>query len=224
MVNVRVHSLEGIGAVGDMPQGTEIDPFDQVFKTDIPRRDKFLSRLFGLFSEEVVQVWCDHPGSPYLNRGRPTLYEPGDPKERSTLDFLLESGDGRIYVAELKCELEFDNYRYLRLEHPGQLAHHTGRAFRRFLQFAKNPRSLNVRIAGKDHTADGAILVWGAITDEGREAVMKATGLADVLSVEHMIADLNQWKPEGWTALVDERRRWSSALFDYLNGTSTSES
>lgn len=202
-----------------MPPGTEIGPFEQVFKTDVPRRDKFLSRLFGLFSEEVVRMWCAHDASPYLDLGRPTLYEPEDPKERSTLDFLLESGDGRTYVAELKCELEYDNYRYLRLEHPGQLAHHTGRAFRRFLQFAKNPRSLNVRVAGKAHRADGAILVWGAITDEGREAAMKATDLADVLSVEAMLADLNRWKPEGWATLVDERRQWSNALFDYLDGT-----
>lgn len=71
-------------------------------------------------------------------------------------------------------------------------------------------------LAGKD-AFDGEI--ENAITEEGREAVIEATGLTDVLSVEAMIADLDRWKPEGWTRLVDDRRQWSNALFDYLDGT-----
>lgn len=218
---MRVQSLEGIRVLDDMPQGTEIGPFEQVFKMDVPRRDKFLSRLFGLFSEEVVRTWCAHEASPYSDLGRPTLADPST-GTWSTLDFTFRRGEsksGSTFVGELKCELEYGNYRYLRLEHPEQLEHHTGRAFQRTMQFAADPQSLNVRIAGKAHQADGAILVWGAISDEGRSLVMEATGVADVLSVENMIADLNQWKPEGWTTLVDERRQWSNALFDYLDGT-----
>ena len=32
--------------------------FEQVFPSDSLRRDNFLGRLFGIFSEEVVRAWC----------------------------------------------------------------------------------------------------------------------------------------------------------------------
>jgi len=35
--------------------------------------------------------------------------------------------DGRRYVAEQKSELAFEAYRYLRLQEPVQLTHHSGR-------------------------------------------------------------------------------------------------
>ena len=205
----------------DMPKGRESGPIERVFKTNIPRRDKFLSRLFGLFSEEVVRTWCAYEASPYSDLGRPTLRDPSS-GTWSTLDFTFQRGEGnsrKVFAGELKCELEYNSYKYLRLADPGQLAHHTGQAFQLLRRFAADPQCLNLTIAGKAHRADGAILVWGAITDQGRDAVMEATGLTDVLSVEAMIADLNKWKPEGWARLINDRRQWSNALFDYLDGT-----
>ena len=61
--------------------------FEGIFKTSNPACDKYLARLFGLFSEEVVLNWCAYPTSPYENLGRPTLWVSG--KRGSTLDFTL---------------------------------------------------------------------------------------------------------------------------------------
>ena len=36
-------------------------------------RAEFLSRLFGIFSETIVQIWSEDERAPYRNLGRPTL-------------------------------------------------------------------------------------------------------------------------------------------------------
>lgn len=96
--------------------------FERFFHSSQPTRDKYLSRLFGLFSEQVVRMWCAQPDAPYEDLGRPTIREPDDSRG-STLDFTLrDRSSGQTYVAELKCELEFANYRYLQLSHADQSA------------------------------------------------------------------------------------------------------
>ncbi|HEV2128106.1 MAG TPA: hypothetical protein VGR22_05745, partial [Thermomicrobiales bacterium] len=117
-------------------------PFESFFRSREHARDTYLSRLFALFSEQVVRVWCMCPQAPYEDIGRPTLYEPGVSRG-STLDFTLrDRASGRTFVSELKCELEYDNYRYLRLTHASQLAHPTSTAFQRLLLAAKEPPAL----------------------------------------------------------------------------------
>jgi hypothetical protein len=193
--------------------------FETFFRTLEPARDKYLSRLFGLFSEQVVRIWCACPQSPYADLGRPTLYIPGI-KRGHTIDFTLRNRDtGKKYVAELKCELEYENYKYLRLTHPGQLRHHTSIAFAKLLQVATNPTALDIRCKGQPISVDGAILVWGTSTSDGRNSVMAEYGFADVLSLEAMLADLQAWVPNGWSEIADRHRRWTNELFDFLGET-----
>ena len=95
-------------------------PFDSFFKTPNSPRDKYLSRLFGLFNEDVVRHWCALPETPYSDLGRPTLKLPGEARGY-TLDFTLQhKGTGQVFVSEMKCWLEYEGYRYLRL--PGQIS------------------------------------------------------------------------------------------------------
>jgi hypothetical protein len=105
--------------------------FEEVFHSDEPARDKYLSRLFALFNEQIVRLWCARTETPYTDLGRPTLYF-ADPVRRYTLDFTLRNSTGQTYVGELKCELEYDRYRYLRLTEPQQLYHHKSAAFAAF--------------------------------------------------------------------------------------------
>lgn len=82
--------------------------FEGFFHSDAPARDKFLSGLFGLFSEQVVRAWCAWPEAAYKDVGRPTLYRPGQTGGR-TIDFALRRRTtGETYAAELKCEPEYD--------------------------------------------------------------------------------------------------------------------
>ncbi len=197
--------------------------FESIFKTSNPARDKYLARLFGLFNEEVVQNWCACPTAPYENLGRPTLWISG--KRGSTLDFTLRLRDtGEIFIAEMKCWLEFDNYRYLRLVDSVQLQRIVnqklaGSAFQEFLQLAQNPTIFDVRVGSHPlpNLVCGAILIWGATSDSGRKAVIADYNFADVLSVETMLDDLHIWMPTRWTERINQLRQWSEELFAFIS-------
>lgn len=190
--------------------------FEKIFRTKDPARDKFLSRLFGLFSEEVVRHWCRYPAATYEDLGRPTIRAPGEMRGH-TLDFTLRHRQtGKIFVAEMKCELEFENYRYLRLTGAWQLQHHRGAAFQKLLRLAGEPGAFETRVGGRQVQVDGAILIWGAVTPEGRNTVIAEYGFVDVLSVEEMVNDLHRWQPTGWREEVERLRHWSQELFDSL--------
>ena len=135
----------------------------------------------------------------------------------ATLDFLLAArNDGRVFVSELKCELECQNYRYLTLTDPAQLAHHRKPAFDLLLQTAADPTTVDVKTPKGPPTLDGAILVWGDATANGRTSTMAQHGFADVLTVSSMIQDLNRWRPTEWATFIADRRRWTTDLFDGL--------
>jgi hypothetical protein len=97
----------------------------------------------------------------------------------------------------MKCELEFQNYRYLRLTGAWQLEHHRNAAFLKFLHLARHSEPYKVNVRGHEVHVDGAVLIWGSITPEGRRAVIEKYGFADVLSVEMMANDLRIWKSAG---------------------------
>lgn len=191
--------------------------FEGLFQSSDAARDNYLSRLFGIFSEDVVRIWSRDPRAPYEDVGRPTLRSATEPGF-ATLDFALRSrADGRVYVAEQKAELAFEGYRYLRLTSAGQIEHHAKtRAFAWFLDVARDPASHSVQVGGRPVDVAGAILVWGAVNGDGRRAAMSTYGFADVLSLEGILADLRAWDVPAWRTTVERYRRWSTELFDAL--------
>jgi hypothetical protein len=53
---------------------------------------------------------------------------------------------------------------------------------------------------------------------EGRQDVLKSTGIFDVLSLEEIIASMiNTGNPE-FMELVEKRSTWCKEFFDYLSG------
>lgn len=190
-------------------------PFETLFRSPVPARDKLLSRLFGIFNEEIVRIWCRCAAAPYRDLGRPTLRRQGS--AWATLDFLLASRrDNRVYVAEMKCELEYEKYKYLTLTAPSQLEHHRKQAFDLFLQAAREPSSVAVKTPEGAVPVHGAILVWGDATDTGRAATIARYGFADVLTVAAIVRDLNRWQSPEWAKFVADRRGWANELFDGL--------
>lgn len=191
--------------------------FEDVFRSPEMARDNFLSRLFGLFSEDVVRCWCRHQEAPYEDLGRPTVKLPDERSWGHTLDFTLrDRSTGKTFVAELKCEIAFENYKYIRLTTHDQLTHHQGPAFKKLLALAKDPTAADVRVAGKPMRVDGAILVWGSFEGRGRDAVMTQFGFVDVLSIESMLDNLHAWESTEWQTRVRQLGTWSKELFDYL--------
>lgn len=197
-------------------------PFRDLFRQEnaAPARGKFLSRVFGIFSETIVQIWSEDARAPYRNLGRPTLAE-SSPARNPTLDFLFECRrTGKRFVVEQKCEIEFNGFRYFTLTGPDQLSHHNKPAFAAFLAAAsgREAGSREWKVGAQRLTVDGAILIWGAVTPGGRSAVMEATGLDDVIGLDRVIAECAEWRPDAYCRLVSDRRRWCEELFTFLDG------
>lgn len=190
--------------------------FENLFRSPVPARDKLLARLFGIFNEDVVRIWSRCAGAPYEDLGRPTLRRKGS-DAWATLDFLLAARDSsRVFVAEMKCELEYENYKYLTLTDPSQLQHHRKPAFDLFLQAAADPSRVDVKTSKGPALVHGAVLVWGDATAKGRDTTIARYGFADVLTLSAMVQDLNRWHPPEWDAFIIARRRWTTDLFDGL--------
>lgn len=179
-------------------------------------RAKFLSRVFGIFSEQIVSVWASDERSPYENLGRPTI-KTGDDGRGHTLDFTLkERASGRVYVSEMKCEIEFQNFKFFVLEHASQLDHHKKPAFDAFLRAARPAVDQTIFVKGESIATDGAILIWGSVSPAGRNQAIAAKGFHDVLSVEEMCADLASWNCERYASLIEQRQNWCNELFTGL--------
>jgi len=177
-------------------------------------RGKFLARVFGIFSEEIVRIWAADARAPFEDLGRPTLHHDD---ARSTLDFTFRSREtGAVFPAELKCEIEYEGYRYFVLNDVAQLKHHSKPAFAALLAAAGRQPGLRAFVQKREVAVDGAILVWGSATAEGRSAVVSDKGFFAVLTLEDMIADLQAWKSEAFRTLVEDRRTWTNELCDAL--------
>lgn len=182
-------------------------------------RAKFLSRMLGIFSEEIVSIWARDERATYRNLGRPTLRDTSGERGH-TLDFALQCREtNRLFVAEMKCEIEYQNFRYFVLENRAQLSHHEKKpAFQKFLRCATpSDNQPLVYIAGETHDIDGAILVWGAVTDHGRKDVCTQAGISDVLSLEDICADLASWESQEFFDLLGSRLAWCAELVHGLS-------
>jgi hypothetical protein len=83
---------------------------------------------------------------------------------------------------------------------------------------AKDPAKFETRVSGHQVRVDGAILIWGAVTSEGKAEVIAEHGFADVLSVETMVNDLRQWKQGSWIKMIEQLKCWSNELYDAWSG------
>lgn len=181
-------------------------------------RGKFLSRILGIFSEEIVRIWADDERAPYRDLGRPTLKKTAD-ERGSTLDFTFQDRlTNDIFVAEMKCEIEFGQYHYLTLMDPRQLDHHTKPAFGHFKQIAREPGSYYVIVNHKPIEVSGAILIWGDVTGLGRMTVIDAYGFKNVIGLNNIISDLWSWRSQAFLNFIQARNDWSDELFKFLTG------
>lgn len=197
--------------------GDAAPPFEALFRQRDAdtARGKYLARLFGIFSETLVELWCRDERAPFENLGRPTVHHCG---AGHTLDFLFrDRRSGRTHVVEQKCEIEYQGYRYLTLTDPRQLDHHRKPAFAAFLATANGGEGPKVTLRGQATQTDGAILIWGAVDPRGRDTTLAETGLSDILALADIIADLQSWRPDAYVAFVVQRRQWAGELFDFLD-------
>src|SRR5699024_7488602 len=123
---------------------------------------------------------------------------------------------GKIYVVEQKCEIEYQNYRFMVLTDPQQLAHHNKPAFAAFLNAASPKPGYQTFVGGQEVQPHGSILVWGAATPSGRQAVIQTYGLHDVLTISSMVQDMQAWQYGPYLELIGQRQLWANELFSGL--------
>jgi hypothetical protein len=116
----------------------------------------------------------------------------------------------------MKCEIEYQNFRYFVLEHVNQLEHHKKPAFEAFLKAARPAADQMIFVGGKRITNNGAILIWGAVTPEGRDGAIKSKGFHEVLSIDEICKGLASWKCPQYTTLIEQRQKWCNELFNGL--------
>ena len=107
--------------------------------------------MFALFSEDVVRHWVGCEKAPYRDLGRPVLWDEHGSRYH-VLDFTLERrSDGAQFVAEMKCEIECEGYRYLTLKDVSQLQHRPRQGCLPEVPAPRqDPKALRVTITGKE--------------------------------------------------------------------------
>lgn len=179
------------------------------------KRDKFLSRIFGIFNEEIIRIWCNNSNSPFIDLGRPTVYD-NDGKSY-TLDFLLKDSVGNVFLTEMKCEIEYQKYKYFTLSKIEQLKHHSNkRAFQLFLEISHKPDLYKVKCNSKVIEISGSALVWGKVSEMGEQAVKHEFGLSHIISTESVVGDLVKWQDQSYFDLIEMHELWCQQLFSGL--------
>lgn len=181
------------------------------------KRDKFLSRIFGIFNEEIIRIWCANNNSPFIDLGRPTIYD--DNGKRYTLDFLLKDSDGKIFLTEMKCEIEYQKYKYFTLSKKDQLKHHRVKpAFELFLKIATKPDSFEIKCNLKKIKVSGSALIWGRVSRKDEQAIIDEYSLSHIISTESVISDLVKWQDQNYFDLIRKYELWCQQLFSGLKG------
>jgi len=133
-------------------------------------------------------------------------------------------------VAEMKCEIAYQDFRYMTLNGIDQVQRHIDeqsksgkKSFARFVEVATQPSQFKCMVtsrSGKRNEVplDGAILVWGDVSDDGRKKVADEFGFADILSVQDIINKLIKARDAEYLAFLSKRSNWCRQLFDALEG------
>lgn len=171
--------------------------------------------MLGIISEDIVRIWCKSEKSKYRDLGRPSLYNKNGSYTHITYDFTLQNKKNKeIYIAEMKCETQYDEFSYIKLDSSEQLTHHSKKAFKELLFSTRNLKEFKENYlvkVGKPKetiTIEGTILIWGSVD---RNKIKKDTELkkfTDILSLEEMVNDLNDLKNEEYEKYMEERVKW----------------
>ncbi len=192
----------------------------QLFDKSVTKRDKFLARLLGLFSEEIVHIWTRDENCRFEDLGRLTVTNL-DTSKRYTLDFTLSLKSQQPktrFVTEMKCWTEYDGYKFLNLATEKQLEKLNSPAFEVFLTMVKQPEKFAVKLSKEEIIPDGNILIWSRAEPTVIESVKQAYGLHDVLTLENIINDLVMWNSQEYQNFLNERKDWCYTLFDTFAG------
>ncbi|MTH66747.1 hypothetical protein [Paracoccus shanxieyensis] len=123
-----------------------------------------------------------------------------------------------MFVSEMKCEIEFQNFKFFTLDGIAHLDHHTKPAFFELLKCTKPEPEDYCVVKGNKLRYDGAVLIWGTVDPDARQTVMLEKGFHDILGIDDICRDLAEWSCPKYQAFLDQRRAWCDQLFNGLSG------
>jgi Lhr-like helicase len=182
-------------------------------KSNDLEKDKFISRFFGIFNESIADIYFKSPFSKYKNIGRPTI-KIND--ERYTLDFTLKHNESeKLYICEMKSEMQYRNYMRLELENIEQIKSFTKKAFKYFLDIANNSKKYKIEVNKKTIKVDGIIMLWGKITNDSNKLneFRKTFNVYDILSLENMINEMIKNNYSDYYQFINKKNDWVNEFF-----------
>jgi hypothetical protein len=180
----------------------------------------FKSRIFGIFSEEIVRIWLKNPKCKYEDLGRPTLYDLNDTR-LAQLDFTFRDREtNKIYIVEQKC---FYGYRKGKMatistsddfiknfESWSTRKMKQTKAWECFINFPKN---YHVKVQKEKKHIDGRILIWAKYEEDGKKELIKNLKINDIISIEEIIKDLNKWQDKDYFDFIRNKKNLINELF-----------
>lgn len=197
-----------------------MDIFNDTLNT---KQANFLSRIIGIFSEDVVRFWLENKKCKYNFLGRPQVWTENDSKKYS-LDYLLQDKKTKkCYIAEQKCFFGFKDGKLKKISEAetfsivfdkwsNEKRNHTV-AWARFIEFNNDS---HVSIKNKKCDVSGKILVWASCDKKAKKDFQKKHNIFDVVSFEQVIRDLNKWEDRKYLGFLKDRKKWINQLFNSL--------
>ncbi len=195
------------------------------------KQNNYLSRLIGLFGEEISEKWLANDNSAYSNFGRPTIYwiEEGK-KKRATLDFLIER-EGKIYIVEQKNFFAYNKGRLRTIDSSDDFRkafaswnttkNKATPAWKIFNSFEQH--EYEIKIGKKEYRKlDGKVVFWSDLIEADKDYFLtlseelNRTRYNDAIGLVQMINDLKRWKDTDYEALIENYIQWNKDLFDNL--------
>ena len=181
----------------------------------------FKSRIFGIFSEEIVRIWLKNPKCKYDDLGRPTLYDLNIQK-LAQLDFTLRNKKTKkLFIAEQKC---FYGYRKGRMETISnsdvfiknfeswsKMKMKQTKAWECFVNF--NQKKYHIKINKEEKIIDGRILIWAKYDEAGKKRMLDDLKLNEIISIEEVIKDLIRWGDKDYIDFIQKKKKSIMELF-----------
>lgn len=186
------------------------------------KKASFLSRVFGIFREEIVKYWVDNDQCEYEDLGRPTIIKKSD-GGKVTLDYTFKKGE-TVFIVEQKNFYGYSNGRLAEIstsetfieafEQWSKSKAKQTLAWDYFLNF--DPNNYIVQVNKQETLVDGRILIWADYTNEGKQMLMEKLNLKDIISVNEILNDLRKWGDKKYLEFITSREKWVMELFNGL--------
>lgn len=186
----------------------------------------FLSRIYGVFSEEIVKIWCDNEnnkefeyiGKPHINIGNRKPLELDHLLKSKNTYFIVEQKNFHGYKNGKLASMEdtdsfFKNFETWSKE---KSKNQKSKAWDIFINFREHPKE--VKYNGESFPDIKTLLIWSKGTPEGKRKFIENSGIgvSEVLFLLDIKNDLIQWDDQKYKELIKGKKEWIDELFNDL--------